>query len=103
TGRQCDLIGTHLIEYPWDLVVPLTQSEECADLDEERFVVADVVDDREVLFPGGSAESATELLEPDNARFGWPEHHHCIDLRQIDAFVEHVHGADDVQVSSFQL
>ena len=66
-------------------------------------MVADVVDDGELLVAGGLAEAAAELLEPEDARLGGAEHEDGVELREVEAFVEDVHGADDVEVAGGEL
>jgi len=62
-------------------------------LQQERAVVADVVDDGELFVVRGLPEAAAELLEPEDAGLGGPEHEDGVELREVEAFVEDVHGA----------
>jgi hypothetical protein len=48
--------------------------EEGLGLEQEGAVVADVVDDGELLVGGGLPEAAAELLEPEDAGLGGAEH-----------------------------
>ena len=52
--------------------------------------------------PGRLPQTSAELLEPENLRLRGPQHHHRVERRQVDAFVEHVHAKDDVQVAGGQ-
>jgi hypothetical protein len=49
------------------------------------------------VFPGGGAQAAAELLEEDDLRLRRPEHHHAVDLRQIDPLVEQIDHAQRVE------
>lgn len=65
-------------------------------------MVADEVDDFQDLAVGGLAQAAAELLEPDDPRLRGPEHQDGVQLREVQAFVEDVHGADDVELARGQ-
>ena len=65
-------------------------------------MVADEVDDGDGLLALGGAQAATELLQEDHARLGRPEHHHAIDARHVHAFVQHVDGAEHVQLPALE-
>lgn len=71
-------------------------------LEQEGAVVADVVDDVEGLLAGGFSQAPPELLQPEHPGLGWAQHHDGVDLGQVEAFVEHVHTADDVELSLAQ-
>ena len=64
-------------------------------------MVPDVVDDGEMRLALSATQAAAELLQPHNARLRWSQHHDGINLRKIDAFVEHVHRANDVEFAAF--
>src|SRR4051812_28064688 len=68
-------------------------------LQQERAVVADVVDDLQDLVVRGLAQAAAELLQPDDPRLGGAEHQHRVQLREVEPLVEDVHGTDDVQLA----
>ena len=82
---------------------PDGQAEERLRLQQEHPVVADVVDDGEPLLALAPSEAAPELLKPEDLRLRRPEHHDRVERRQVDAFVEHVDGKDDVQLAAAQL
>ena len=68
---------------------------------EERPVVADVVDHRQGLVDTRRLpETATKLLQPEDFRFGRAQHEDGVDVGQVDAFVEHVDGEDDVELAA---
>lgn len=62
-------------------------------------MVADEVDDRQPLLAGGGAQAAAELLEEDHGRLGGAQHQHAVHAGQVDALVEHVDRADDLQLA----
>src|SRR5690606_26453191 len=82
-------------------VAARAQVQQRTGLEQEAAVVADVVDHRQTLV-AVLAQAATELLQPDDLRFGGPKHHHRVDRRYVHALVEHVHGEDDLQVAGGQ-
>ena len=47
----------------------------------------------------GTAQAAAELLEEDDGRFGRAEEHDKVDVRDVDALVEHVNAEKDLQVA----
>jgi hypothetical protein len=65
-------------------------------------MIADVVYDDQVALLGRAPQSATKLLHPDYRRLGWAQHQNGIDLRNVNAFVKHVDGKDDVQFTGLQ-
>ena len=70
---------------------------------EEHAVVADEIDDGHGALVACLAETAAELLQEHDARLGGTEHHDAIDSRDVDAFVEHVDGADGIELAGFEL
>ena len=58
-----------------------------------------MTDDGELLVLLGLPEAAAELLEPQDAGLGGAEHEDGVQLGEVEAFVEDVHGADDVEVA----
>ena len=71
-------------------------------LGQEYPVVADIIDDLQNLVAGFS-QSSTQLLQEQDGAFGRAQHHHGADIRQIDAFVEHVDGKQDVDLAPVKL
>ena len=65
-------------------------------------MIADVVYDDQVALLGRAPQSATKLLHPDYRRLGWAQHQHSIDRRNVNAFVKHVDGKNDVQLTGLQ-
>src|SRR5262249_51633399 len=57
----------------------------------------------QIALPMGLPETATELLEPEDARFSWPQHHDSIDLRQVHPFIQHVDSEHDINIPITQL
>ena len=62
-----------------------------------------IVDDGELLAVVGLAEAPAELLEPQDSRFHGAEHEDGVELGEVEAFVEDVHRADDVELALRQL
>jgi len=91
-----DLVGD---EAAGEFLAAGLEAEEGLGLQQEGPVVADVVDDRELLAARGLAEAAAELLEPEDARLGGAEHEDGVELGEVEAFVEDVHGTDDVELA----
>ena len=72
-AARCDLDGTlggSSDEFAKGLGAE-RQIEEGLGLDEEGAMVADGVDDGELLFRCRLAQAPTELLQPEDARLGW--------------------------------
>ena len=86
-----------------DLPVARGQAEQRLRLEQEHAMVADVVDDGEPLLAWRPPKTAAELLKPEDLRLRGPQHHDGVERRQIDAFVEHVHGKDDVELAPLKL
>jgi hypothetical protein len=70
---------------------------------EEDAVVADEVDDRELVLALRNPETAAELLEEHHRRLRRPQHHDAVDERHVDALVEEVDGADRVELTRREL
>ena len=51
----------------------------------------------------GLAEAAAELLEPEDARLRGAQHEDGVELGEVEALVEDVHGADDVELARREL
>ena len=49
-----------------------------------------------------AAQAPAELLEEHDRRLGRAQHQHRVDLRNVEAFVEHVDRADDLQLTGAQ-
>src|SRR6516225_7317210 len=67
-------------------------------------MVADVVDYVKLLSRIAVVEpqSSTELLQPDDPRFGGSQHHDGIESRHINAFVEDINGTQNREGSVLQ-
>ncbi|MNF38605.1 hypothetical protein D3C84_195590 [compost metagenome] len=61
---------------------------------QEALVITDKVEHHQLLFTLSFAQTTTQLLQKEDFRLGRAQHHHRIDGRQIDAFVEQVHRKD---------
>ena len=60
-------------------------------------MVANVVDDGEVVLAKRAAQAASELLGPDDGRGGGTQHQDGVNAGHVHALVEHVDGEDDVE------
>lgn len=66
-------------------------------------MIAYVIDNYQLLFALGFSQAASKLLQPENLRFRWSQHHDRIECGQIDSLVEHIDGKHDVQVAGREL
>ena len=60
-------------------------------------MVADVVDDLEFRLAFRSPQAAAELLQPNDAGLGRPQHQDGVDVGNVESLVEHVDGKQDVE------
>jgi hypothetical protein len=63
-------------------------------------VVTNIVDHRQPLALVSSAQSSPKLLQPQNLGFSGSEHHDRIKLWKVHAFIKHVYGTYDIELSS---
>jgi hypothetical protein len=82
-----------------DLLACGRKAEKRLGLQEEGPVVADGVDDGELLVVLRLAEAPAELLEPQDPGLRGPQHEGGVELGEIEALVEDVHRADDVELA----
>ena len=80
-----------------DFLAAGREAEERLGLQQEGAVVADVVDDGELLVVVRLAEASAELLEPEDPRLRGAQHEDGVELGEVEALVEDVHRADDVE------
>ena len=66
-------------------------------------MVADEVDHRQGILAVTAAQAAADLLEEHDGGLGGAQHQYRVNLRHVEAFVEHVDRADDLQLTSAQL
>ena len=66
-------------------------------------MIPDVVDDVQSRLERALPESATQLLEPDDFRLRRTQHHHRVNLWNIQSFVEHVHREEHLELSLGEL
>jgi hypothetical protein len=102
-GRDLDRPFPGAFQQVEDLLASGLQAEERLGLQEEGPVVADVIDDGELLVVLRLAEAPAELLEPQDPGLRGPQHEDGVELGEVEAFVEDVHRADDVELALRQL
>ena len=66
-------------------------------------MVANEVDHRQGVLAVVAAQAAAQLLEEHDRGLGRAQHQDRVDLRHVEAFVEHVDRADDLQLARAQL
>ena len=66
-------------------------------------IIADEIEDIEILFASGLAETTPELLQEHDWRFRRTQEHNHVDGSDIYSLVEHVHGENHADFSCFQL
>ena len=102
-GGDLDRAFPGALQQVEDFLASGREAEEGLGLQQEGAVVADVVDDGELLAVVGLAEAAAELLEPQDPRLRGAEHEDGVELGEVEAFVEDVHRADDVELALREL
>ena len=90
SGEQCAHVGA----------LRSGERQERAHTLEEDAVVADEVDDGDERLAVVGAKAAAELLEEHHRRLGRAQHHHAVDRRDVDPLVEHVDGAERVELAA---
>jgi hypothetical protein len=65
-------------------------------------VIANEVDHRQGVLAVAAAQAAAELLKEHNRGLGRAQHQHRVELRHVEALVEHVDRADDLQLTGAQ-
>ena len=66
---------------------------------EKTLVIADEVEDHQMIFLRRSAQATAYLLQEQYFRFGRPQQHHRIDSRQVDPFIEQIDGKNHLQTA----
>ncbi len=67
--------------------------------DQERAVVANIVNHLQLGLPFRLAQSAAKLLQPNCRGLRGAQHQHRVDRWDVEAFIEHVNGKDNVDVA----
>ena len=66
-------------------------------------MVGDEIEHHQTLFAISTSQTTAELLQEQDLGFGWPQHQHRINARQIDPFVEQVYRKDHLQPAVLKL
>ena len=75
------------------LEAPAGRTGQCSVANIEAELLAMVpneVERSEDCFAGGAAQAPPELLQENGGALRWAEEEHCVDVGQVDAFVEEV-------------
>ena len=65
-------------------------------------MVANKVQDNQVLLTRAFSKTTPQLLKKQNLRLSGAEHHYRVDVGHVNPFIEQVHGEDDREVSISQ-
>jgi hypothetical protein len=84
-GRDLDRPFPGALRQAEDLLASAREADEGLGLQEERPVVADGVDDGELLVVLRLAEAAAELLEPQDPGLRGPQHEDRVELGEVEA------------------
>ncbi len=79
------------------------EGEQSPWLDEEAAVVADEVNYRQGVLAATAAQTTAQLLKEHDRGLGGAQHQDRVDLWHVEAFVEHVDRADNLQLARAQL
>ena len=66
-------------------------------------MIANIVNNLQMWLTGGLTEASAELLHPNYRRFRWSQHQHRIDVGDVDPFIEHVYGKNDLEFAACEL
>jgi hypothetical protein len=96
---QFEAAGFHLARECGEFAVGRAGLGQGLGLVQEGVVVADEVEDDELLLPLRPAQPAPELLQEQDLRLGGAQHQDGVDGGQVDALAEQVDREDDLQAA----